>query len=327
MVMKLGTLKTSSRDGKLVVVSKDLSRYASATVGTMQLLIENWDNHEKSLIEIYTKLNNEVEYGEKVDFNKFHSPLPRAYQWLDGSAYVTHVELVRKSRGVELPESFWSDPLMYQGASDSFIGPRDDIQWQNPKWGLDLEAELAVITGDVTMASSVDECGKNIKLLMMVNDVSLRGLIPSELKKGFGFINGKPATAFAPVAITPDELGNNWQDFKVNKNITSKINDVKLGSPLASQDMTFNFAQLVAHASKTRHLHAGTIIGSGTIANKNYKEVGSSCLLEKRMIEKIETGDFVTPFLKVNDQIEIDVKDSDGKSIFGAIKQKVVEYK
>ncbi|MDH3806141.1 MAG: fumarylacetoacetate hydrolase family protein, partial [Gammaproteobacteria bacterium] len=263
------------------------------------------------------------------------SPLPRAYQWADGSAYVNHVELVRKARGAEIPESFWTDPLMYQGGSDSFLGPRDDIPAGDEAWGIDFEAEVAVVTGDVPMAVSAADAGEYIRLIMIVNDVSLRGLIPGELAKGFGFFQSKPSSAFAPVAVTPDELGAAWSDNKVHLPLLSTLNGEPFGKPEAGVDMTFDFGQLIAHAAKTRPLIAGTIIGSGTVSNKldggpgkpvAEGGVGYSCIAEIRMIETIDSGAPQTAFMKFGDRVRIEMNDANGDSIFGVIEQTVLHH-
>ena len=293
--MKLASLK-NGRDGRLVVVSNDITLCADAAhiALTMQDAIERWDEVGPELDALAGQLERQAIQTQRFREREAASPLPRAYQWLDGSAYVTHVELVRKARGATLPDSFWSDPLMYQGAGDKFIGPRDPIELAGTDWGLDIEAEISVITDEVAMGCPVDEAASHIKLIMLVNDVSARGLIPAELAKGFGFIHGKPATAFSPVAITPDELGDAWQNAKVNLPLLSYVNEHELGHPNAATDMTFSFAELVAHAAKTRHLGAGTIIGSGTVANNDAQTqgspIGSSCLAERRMLENIWYG-------------------------------------
>lgn len=336
--MKLATLKNGTRDGKLVVVSRDLSKYvvADSVANTMQQALDDWREAQPKLTEISEQLNA----GERTDAEAFdaqfcESPLPRAYQWADGSAYVNHVELVRKARGAEIPESFWTDPLMYQGGSDDFIGPRDDIILPSDEWGIDFEAEVAVITDDVPMGVSSEDAGNHIKLLMLVNDVSLRGLIPGELAKGFGFFQSKPASAFTPVAVTPDELGDKWQGNKVHLPLLSDYNHQHFGKPESGEDMTFDFAQLVAHAAKTRNLGAGAVIGSGTVSNKQGTEfgtsiaeggVGYSCIAEVRMIETIRDGKPTTSFMKFGDHIKIDMHDELGNSIFGSIEQKVVQY-
>jgi len=322
-----------------MVVSKDLTRAVAvpAIASCMQEAIDNWDDVEAKLNEVYQQLNAGRVDGE-VTFEQVlcESPLPRAYQWADGSAYVNHVELVRKARGAEMPPSFWEDPLMYQGGSDDFLGPHDEIQMASTEWGIDFEGEIAVITDDVPMGIDAKAAGEHIKLLMLVNDVSLRGLIPGELGKGFGFFQSKPSSAFSPVAVTPDELGDAWRDNKVHLPLLSEYNGKPFGKPNAGEDMTFNFAQLVAHAAKTRNLGAGAIIGSGTVSNKQGTDhgtaieeggVGYSCIAEVRMIETIRDGKPSTEFMKFGDTIHMEMKDPNGQSIFGAIDQKVVEYK
>jgi len=337
--MKLATLKDGSRDGRLVVVSRDLKTYVGVPkiAATMQHALDNWELVAPRLQQVYAMLNA----GEAVDTHPFdqqycHSPLPRAYQWADGSAYINHVELVRKARNAEVPASFYTDPLMYQGGSDSFVGPRDPVYVNSEDWGVDLEAEVAVITGDLPMGASVEQAAKAIRLVMLVNDVSLRNLIPNELAKGFGFFQSKPASAFSPVAVTPDELGRHWADSKLHLPLLVQLNGKPFGRPNAGEDMTFNFAQLVAHAAHTRELGAGTIIGSGTVSNKQGSLHGSSienggvgycCLAEVRMYETIETGKPVTSFLKFGDSVRIEMNDADGASIFGAIEQTVTHYR
>ncbi|MYM82906.1 2-keto-4-pentenoate hydratase [Duganella sp. FT50W] len=337
--MKLATLKDGSRDGRLVVVSRDLTRYqlVPAIAATLQQALDHWEHVAPRLQQVYVALNA----GESVDAQPFdqqhcHSPLPRAYQWADGSAYINHVELVRKARNAEVPASFYTDPLMYQGGSDSFVAPRDPIYALSEAWGIDLEAEVAVITGDVRMGAAPEEAAKAIRLVMLVNDVSLRNLIPNELAKGFGFFQSKPASAFSPVAVTPDEFGANWADSKLRLPLLVELNRQPFGKPNAGEDMTFNFAQLVAHAAATRELAAGTIIGSGTVSNKQGGLHGSSivnggvgycCLAEVRMYETIETGAPQTPFLKFGDSVRIEMNDENGASIFGVIEQTVTHYR
>jgi fumarylacetoacetate (FAA) hydrolase len=326
--MKLASLK-SGRDGTLVVVSENLKK-AIAVPGiapTMQHALERWDAASPHLRVIYEDLNKGEQLSGVLDFDprKVASPLPRAYQWLDASAYVNHVELVRKSRGVEMPESFWTDPLMYQGESDWLLGPTDDIPVADEKYGIDFEAEIAVVTDDVPMGITPEDAASHIKLVMLVNDVSLRYLAMPELTKGFGFLQAKPATAFSPVAVTPDTLGAAWKDGKVHLPLITQYNGKPYGQPNAGIDMVFNFPTLIAHAAKTRFLSAGTILGSGTVSNKD-KSVGSSCIVEKRTIEKLETGESTTPFMKFGDTVKIEMLDTKGKSIFGAIEQKVVPY-
>jgi fumarylacetoacetate (FAA) hydrolase len=328
--MKLASLRTDTRDGALVVVSNDLKK-AVAVPGiahTLQSALERWDAVAPHLRKIHDDLNA-GSLGQGVfdfDQRKVASPLPRAYQWLDASAYVNHVELVRKSRGVEMPESFWTDPLMYQGESDWLLGPRDDIPVADEKFGIDFEAEIAVVTGDVPMGVTPADAAKHIKLVMLVNDVSLRYLAMAELTKGFGFVQSKPASAFSPVAVTPDALGAAWQDGKLHLPLVTHYNGKLFGKPNAGADMVFDFPTLIAHAAKTRFLSAGTILGSGTVSNKD-RSVGSSCIVELRTIEKIETGESTTPFMKYGDNVRIEMLDASGASIFGAIDQKVVPYR
>ncbi|MYN45123.1 2-keto-4-pentenoate hydratase [Pseudoduganella sp. FT93W] len=336
--MKLATLKDGSRDGRLVVVSRDLSRYQHVPkiAATMQHALDNWELVAPRLEQVYAALNaGELLDTQPFDQNFCHSPLPRAYQWADGSAYINHVELVRKARNAEVPASFYSDPLMYQGGSDSFVGPRDPVYALSEEWGIDLEAEVAVITGDVRMGASLDDSARAIRLVMLVNDVSLRNLIPNELAKGFGFFQSKPASAFSPVAVTPDELGAHWADSKVHLPLLVELNHQPFGKPNAGEDMTFNFAQLVAHAATTRELVAGTIIGSGTVSNKQGSLHGSSianggvgycCLAEVRMYETIETGKPQTSYLHFGDTVRIEMHDGQGSSIFGAIEQTITHY-
>jgi len=334
--MKLASLK-AGRDGKLVVVSRDLARMTSAAeiVQTMQAAIDDWDAVFPRLRALYESLNSGAIEGEPFDQGACASPLPRAYQWADGSAYVNHVELVRKARGAEMPATFWTDPLMYQGGSDTFLGPRDDIVFPTTEgWGVDFEAEVAIITGDVPLGTGVAEAGAHIKLIMLVNDVSLRGLIPAELGKGFGFFQSKPSSAFSPVCVTPDELGDAWNDSVLSLPLVSTYNGEKFGEPDAGIDMTFNFSHLVAHAAKTRPLGAGAVIGSGTVSNKldggagkpvSEGGVGYSCIAEIRMIETIESGAAKTKFMAFGDTIAIEMFDKGGTSIFGRIEQTVVK--
>lgn len=326
--MKLASLKTESRDGSLIVVSADLKMAVKVDgiVPTLQQALENWAGVHNELDQVYGMLNaGKARDAFAFDEKKVASPLPRAYQWLDGSAYVNHVELVRKSRGVEMPESFWTDPLMYQGGSDSLLGPHDDIPLPDEKDGIDFEAEVAVVTDDVPMGVTEADAAKHIKLVMLVNDVSLRYLAMPEIAKGFGFLQAKPASAFSPVAVTPEVLGAAWKDGRVTLPLLSYYNGKLFGKPNCGVDMVFNFPKLVAHAARTRHLSAGTIIGSGTVSNKD-KSVGSSCIVEKRMLEKLESGESTTPFMKYGDKVKIEMLDANGKSIFGTIEQKVVPY-
>lgn len=324
--MKLASLK-QDRDGKLIVVSKDLSKYVDADniAPTMQMALDNWEVVEAKLKSLSDDLISGKVKGKDFDPALCDAPLPRSYHWVDGSAYVTHVELVRKARGAELPESFWTDPLMYMGASDAFIGPNDDIPVESEEWGIDFEAEVAVITDDVPAGVSVNGAKKHIKLISILNDVSLRNLIPGELAKQFGFYQSKPWTSFAPVFVTPDELGDAWDGVKVSLPLHAILNGEKIGAPNAGIDMTFNFAELIAHAAKTRSLETGTVVGSGTVSNKGSKE-GSCCLAEVRCLETIKNGKPSTPFMKFGDRVEIDMFDKNGKTIFGRIDQKVVQY-
>lgn len=327
--MKLATLKNNTRDGQLVVVSRDLSSAIAVPniAKTLQTAIETWENSAPQLQKYYDLLNA-GEISDAIPFvpTKAESPLPRAYQWADGSAYVNHVELVRKARGVEMPASFWTDPLMYQGGSDTFLGPCDDIPISNLEWGVDFEGEIAVITKDVPMGASTTQTENTICLLMLVNDISLRNIAMAELTKGFGFFHSKPSSSFSPVAVTPDELGNAWDGKKVHLPITLHYNEKPFGHPNAGVDMVFDFPTLIAHAAKTRRLTAGTIIGSGTISNKD-RAVGSACIVEKRTLEILAEGVAKTPFMQFDDRVRIEMFATDGKSIFGAIEQKVVPYK
>jgi fumarylacetoacetate (FAA) hydrolase len=346
--MKLATFRNGTRDGALAIVSRDLSmaalsRDVVAGLETMQQLLDGWEEWASKVERVSSELNEAVETGRRVPFSVRNfdaascmAPLPRAFQWADGSAYVNHVELVRRARNAEMPSSFWTDPLMYQGGSDAFLGPRDDVEVADESYGIDLEGELAVITDDVPMATSAEDAEDHIRLLMLVNDVSLRNLIPGELAKGFGFFHGKPSTAFSPVAVTPDELAGAWRDGRVHLPLLAAINGVPLGRPNAGVDMTFNFPQLIAHAAKTRRLGAGTIIGSGTVSNKSADGgpgkavseggLGYTCLAELRVVETIVHGKPSTPFLKFGDRVKLDMLDQDGSSVFGSIEQGIVMY-
>jgi fumarylacetoacetate (FAA) hydrolase len=332
--MKLASLQ-HGRDGKLVVVNKALTQmvYAQDIAPTLQHALDNWEELAPKLEELANKLEKGEVAAEPFEQSSCASPLPRAYQWADGSAYVNHVELVRKARGAEMPESFWTDPLMYQGGSDSFLGPKEDILMPSDDgFGIDFEAEVAVITGDVPMGVSADDALGYVRLVMIVNDVSLRGLIPNELGKGFGFFQSKPSSAFSPIAVTPDDLGDAWQDGKLHLPLVSHLNGNKFGEPHAGVDMTFHFGQLIAHAARTRPLEAGTVIGSGTVSNKldggpgkpvSEGGVGYSCIAEIRMIETIQNGSPSTPFMKFGDNVSIEMFDNSGNSIFGQIAQQV----
>ncbi len=321
--MKLASLNTGGRDGTLIVTDRELTRYIAVpqVAATLQQALEHWPVCVPQLQEIYCELTEGILEGCPLDFNNLSAPLPRAYQWLDGSAYLSHVERVRKARGAEMPASFLNDPLMYQGGSDTFLGPRDTIHAADESWGIDFEAEVAVITDDVPLGIVADDAVDHIKLLMLVNDVSLRNLIPAELAKGFGFIHGKPPSAFSPVAVTPDELGDRWRDNKLHLSLVTHLNDELFGNPDAGEDMQFSFAQLIQHAARTRPLGSGTIIGSGTVSNHDI-ERGCSCLAERRVLEIIEHGKAKTPFMKHGDRIKIDMFDDD-QSIFGSIEQLV----
>ena len=333
--MKLATLNDGSRDGRLVVVSKDITRCADArpVARTLQAALDDWDRVEPELREIAGQLEVGGMPAERFHEREARSPLPRAYQWADGSAYVNHVELVRRARNAEMPATFWTDPLMYQGGSDTFLDPRQSITMPDQAWGIDMEGEVAVVTGDVPLGATPEEAGRSIRLLMLVNDVSLRALIPGELAKGFGFFQSKPSSAFSPVAVTPDELGEAWDGKKLHRPLHVDLNGAPFGRADAGVDMTFDFPTLIAHAAKSRPLGPGTIVGSGTVSNKGADGgpgkpiadggVGYSCLAELRMIEKIQTGDFVTPFLKFGDTVRIEMQDESGHTIFGAIEQTV----
>ena len=326
--MKLATRKNDTRDGELIVVSKDLKRAVSAkkVCPNLQQAVDNWTEVAPKLNSIYEKLNaHSIDKIFPFETNQLAAPLPRAYQWADGSAYVTHVELVRKARGAELPESFWTDPLMYQGKSDHFSGPNDVILVEKEEWGIDFEAELVVVTDDVPMGTSTKGAMHHIILIGLINDVSLRNLIPDEIAKFFGFFHSKPECALSPVFVTPDELGESWKDGKVHLPLRSTLNGELFGSPNAGIDMTFSFPKLISHAAKTRKLSAGTVIGSGTVANAD-ENCGSSCIAERRMREKLKDGEMKTPYMKHGDRIQIEMLDNEGKSIFGAIDQKVQQY-
>jgi fumarylacetoacetate (FAA) hydrolase len=323
--MKLATLKDGTRDGQLMVVARDLktAQLADGVARTLQRALDDWTFIAPQLEQISQDLN-QGRGRRSFDFEPKNcmAPLPRAFRWADGSAYVNHVELVRKARGAELPASFWGEPLMYQGGSDDFIGPTDDIALFHEEWGIDFEAEVAVVTDDVPMGATADQAHQRIRLLMLVNDVSLRNLIPDELAKGFGFVQAKPATSFSPVAVTPDELGEAWKGGKVHLPLLSTWNDKLVGKPQAGVDMTFNFPQLIAHLAKTRNLRAGAVIGSGAVSNKDAKR-GYSCIAEQRAREMIAGGAPVTPFMAFGDTIRIEMLNGDGKSVFGAIEQAV----
>jgi fumarylacetoacetate (FAA) hydrolase len=324
--MKLATLKDGTRDGQLIVVSRDLRTavIADQIVPTLQRALDDWSFYAPQLLDLSDSLNQgRARHAFAFDAKACMAPLPRAFQWADGSAYVNHVELVRRARNAEMPPEFWTDPLMYQGGGDDLLGAEDDIVCASEAYGIDFEAEVAVITTDVPMAATPTVALKHVRLLMLVNDVSLRHLIPAELGKGFGFFQSKPATAFSPVAVTPDELGDAWREGRVHRPMTVHWNSKKVGQPDCGTDMVFDFGQLIAHAAKTRNVRAGSIVGSGTISNKDTKR-GYCCIAEKRCLETIEHGAPVTGFMKFGDSVKIEMFDEAGKSIFGAIDQAVV---
>jgi fumarylacetoacetate (FAA) hydrolase len=346
--MKLATLNIGTRSGALAVVSRDLStavlvRDTTVGIKTLQAALDDWSTFGPRLAEIAQRLDEADVLGLPMPYQPHTfdprtalAPLPRAYQWADGSAYVNHVELVRKARGAEMPASFWTEPLMYQGGSDTLLGAHDDIVVRDDAFGIDLEGEIAVVTGDVPMGISAADAGAFVRLIMLANDVSLRNLIPGELAKGFGFFQSKPSTAFAPVAVTPESLGDVWREGKLHLPVEATVNGVALGRPNAGVDMTFSFHDLIAHAAKTRKLSAGTIIGSGTVSNKSVDGgpgksiadggLGYTCLAELRTIETIRHGKPATPFLTFGDRVTLDVQDANGQSVFGCIDQKVVKY-
>jgi len=324
--MKLATLKDGTRDGQLVVVSRDLrtAAIADAIAPTLQRALDDWTFYAPQLLDLSDSLNQgRARHSFAFDPKACMAPLPRAFQWADGSAYVNHVELVRRARKAEMPPEFWTDPLMYQGGGDDLLGAEDDIVCASEAYGIDFEAEVAVITTDVPMAVKPADALRHVRLLMLVNDVSLRNLIPAELGKGFGFFQSKPATAFSPVAVTPDELGDAWHEGRVHRPMIVHWNGKKVGQPDCGTDMVFNFGELIAHAAKTRNMRAGSIVGSGTVSNKDTKR-GYCCIAEKRCLETIEHGAPTTEFMKFGDSVKIEIFDEAGKSIFGAIDQSVV---
>ncbi|MBW3551185.1 MAG: fumarylacetoacetate hydrolase family protein [Proteobacteria bacterium] len=323
--MKLGSLKEGGRDGTLIVVSRDLTRAVRATgiADTLQRALEDWTNTAPRLNALSDSLNEgRAEGAFDLDVAALAAPLPRAYEFVDGSAYLPHVERVRRARGAEVPESFYTDPLMYQAVSAGFYGPRDPVRVVSEDHGIDLEAELVVVTDDVPMAVTPKSAAAHIQLVGLVNDVSLRGLIPGELAKGFGFLQSKPRSALSPVFVTPDELGDAWRDNKLHLPLLTHVNGEWFGAPEAGVDMQFDFAQLVAHAARTRPLSAGTIVGSGTVANQD-TSLGASCFAERRTVETLEHGKPLTPFMKFGDRVRIEVLDHDGRSLFGAIEQRI----
>ena len=333
--MKLATYKDGSRDGQLVVVSRDLAtaHYATGIAAKLQQALDDWSFISPQLQDLYETLNNgKARHAFPFDSAQCMAPLPRAYQWADGSAFINHVELVRAARSSEVPRTFYDDPLMYQGGSDDFLGPHDDVAVPSEEYGIDFEAEVAVVTGDVPMMATPEQALDGIRLLMIANDVSLRNLIPNELAKGFGFFQSKPATAFSPVAITPDEVGDAWVKGRLHLTLQSAWNGRKVGMCEAGPEMTFHFGQLIAHICKTRNVRAGSIVGSGTVSNKGVEGAngktewpkGYSCIAEKRAIETIQDGKPSTEFMKFGDTIRIEMKGKDGQSLFGAIEQKIV---
>lgn len=327
--MKLASLKRGGRDGTLVVVSRDLTRAVEAAgiAATLQQALDDWSNAAPRLNALAEALEAGSAAGAfALDIDDLASPLPRAYEFVDGSAYLPHVERVRRARNAEVPESFYVDPLMYQATSAAFLGPRDPVQVVSEDYGIDLEAEVVVVTDDVPMAVTAEEAGEHIQLVGLVNDVSLRNLIPGELAKGFGFLQSKPRSALSPVLVTPDELEPYWQAHKLHRRLVTHIDGTLFGQPDAGTDMQFDFAQLVAHAAKTRNLVAGTVVGSGTVANQD-ESVGASCLAEKRMLEVIRDGKPTTPFLRYGQTVRIEMFDDAGRSLFGAIEQEIVAYK
>jgi fumarylacetoacetate (FAA) hydrolase len=333
--MKFATLKDGTRDGRLVIVSRDLARCVAVpeVARTLQAVLDDWDGTAPALDALSAELNaHRLPDADPFDPRTAMAPLPRAYQWADGSAYVNHVELVRRARGASMPPEFWTDPLMYQGGSDSLLGAHDDVLLADEAWGIDFEAEVAVVTGDVPMGAAPQDAAGAIRLLMLVNDVSLRNLIPAELGKGFGFLQSKPASAFSPVAATPDELGAAWRDGKVHLPLVSTLNGRVFGRPNAGVDMTFSFPQLIAHLARTRELEAGSIVGSGTVSNREaggpgrpaaQGGVGYSCIAEQRTVETLLAGKPATPFMRFGDRVRIDMQDAAGHSVFGAIDQAV----
>lgn len=336
--MKLATLNTG-RDGTLIMVSRDLTKAAPATdiANTLQQAIEDWATVAPKLEERYAALNaGTAKEAFALDMSALHSPLPRTYHWADGSAYLNHVKLVRQARNAEMPETFWTDPLMYQGGGDCCLSPTEDIEAVSEEHGIDFEGEIAVITDDVPMAVTPEQAASHIKLVMLVNDVSLRALIPGELAKGFGFFQAKPASSFSPICVTPDELGDAWKNGRLHRPLTVHLNGEKFGEPDAGPDMVFGFPELIAHAAKTRYLGAGAVIGSGTVSNPDASGgpgkpiadggVGYSCLAELRMVETILHGAAKTPFMRFGDRVRIEMFDPNGQSIFGAIDQKVKQY-
>jgi fumarylacetoacetate (FAA) hydrolase len=330
--MKLASLRGPTRDGTLLVVNRDMTRAvkAGAAAPTMQYAIENWKDVEGKLADLAASLEagherHAIDFQQALERREIAAPIPRAYEWLDGSAYLTHVERVRRARNDRVPESFYTDPLMYQGGAGDMMGARDPIRVRSEEWGVDLEGEVAVIVEGVAMGATAAEAGERVRLVTLVNDVSFRRLIPAELAKGFGFVNGKGANALAPVAVTPDELGASWRDGKLHQVLHCEVNGQRLGDPNAGVDATFSLFDLIAHAAKTRSLVPGTLVGTGTISNQD-RATGYACLMEARLVEQVELGEAKTPFLKFGDRVKIEMRDSKGASIFGAIDQIVERY-
>lgn len=324
--MKLASLKKGGRDGSLIVVDRELSRAIEVPeiATTLQTVLEDWNRLAPQLTKVYQALNDDKTLGFELDMDQLAAPLPRTYQWLDGSAYLPHVERVRKARGSSLPDQLLSDPLMYQGGGDSLLGPRTPLLLTDESWGLDFEAEIGVLTDDVPMGVTATDARNHIKLLVLINDVSLRELIPAELAKGFGFLQGKPSSALSPVAVSVDELGEAWDGTKLHLPLLTELNNERFGDPDAGEDMQFGFAELICHAAKTRQLTAGTLLGSGTVSNRDTGR-GCSCLVEKRVLEIIASGQAKTCYLQVGDQLRIEMQNGQGQSIFGAIEQQVAE--
>jgi fumarylacetoacetate (FAA) hydrolase len=323
--MKLATLKDGSRDGQLAVVSRDLAsaHFASAIATTLQQALDDWNFVGPQLEDLYATINGgKAQHAFPFDPAQCMAPLPRAYQWVDGSAYLNHVALVRRARNAEVPTSFYQDPLMYQGGSDDFLGPCDDAVFASVDWGIDFESEIAVVTGDVSIGTEPERALESVRLLLMANDWSLRNLVPAELAKGFGFLQSKPATAFGPVAVTPDEVGDAWSGGRLNLSVETRWNGERVGLTEAGPEMTFHFGQLIAHVAKTRRLRAGSIVGSGTVSNQDWQH-GVSCIAERRAIETIEGGAPKTGYMRFGDTIRIEVLGRDGVSVFGAIEQRV----
>lgn len=326
--MKLATLRDGTRDGALAVVRSDGQAYAPGrpAAPTLQAALDDWAAVEPKLREIAARLESGAVPGEPLDAARLHAPLPRAYEWVDGSAYLNHVRLVRKARGAEPPKTLETDPLVYQGGSGVLLGPTEDIPLGDPAWGLDFESEVCAVLGDTPMGTTRDEAGQYVRLLMLANDVSLRNLIPAELEKGFGFFQGKPATAFSSFAVTPDELGGAWREGRVHLRLRTRLNGEVVGDTDAGPEMHFSFFDLVQHVCKTRSFTAGTILGSGTVSNAD-RSRGVSCLAERRMIEIIDGGKAVTAFLKPGDTVEIEMRDEAGKNLFGTLRQRVVAWR